>query len=469
MYEVRNIAKQIALIITFLLVVTITGCTLDKKIETESDGRKTVVTIWTKDRHDAAYQEVRVKEYNESNTDNIVVDYRIYSDNYAQALDSAFQTNSAPDIIAYTDQVFYQFYAKDYFADMMPYMDEKFKKDYESVMIDGVNVFGNQCFFVPTCGTTPRLFYNKTLFERAGISGPPTTMEEMIEDAKLITSMFSDEGVYGFAVNMNNAKSALERSLLEEADREIGIKSGYDFKNGCYDFTGYEPIIENWRVLLSGECAYPNCASLDIDPLRELFADGKIGMYISYIHSEAGVYQVQFPMEDEWGCAEIPTRGGKAAGAQNYSLNNGYLFNKNSEHLDEAWKAYCALFGDLDYQKEYYMNGFGISIIPQVLEAAEKDGYVPRYQTLLLGEYDKMWPLTPQEENAEAVVVDGLNFYEVFKELLFDQEEIAPVLAELTEKYNTAYEQGVQNGLGREIIIPDFNPMNPELAVGEAE
>lgn len=459
--------KGIAVLAVLLAAAVIFGCRRNGKTEEHAAERKTVVTIWTKDRHDAAYQEARVKAYNDTNEDQIVVDYRIYSDNYLQALDSAFQTNSAPDLIAYTDQVFYRFYVKDYFADITPFMDEAFKRAYNSVMVDGVNVFENRCYFIPTCATTPRLFYNKSLFERAGIAQPPAAMEEMIEDARLITALYADEGIYGFASNMKTAKSAMDRSLLEEANREIGIKSGYDFKNGRYDFSAYEPILENWRVLLSPDCAYPYCSELDIDPLRQMFADGKIGMYISYIHSEAGVYQKQFSMKDEWGCAEIPTAAGMLKGAQNYSLNNGFLLNKNSEHPEAAWRVYYALFGSLDYQKEYYENGFGVSIIPEVVEAAEKEGYAPRYQTLLLGKNDQMWPKTPLEENEEAVVVDGLDFYETFKELIFGQGEIAPVLEELTEKYNRAYRQGIRQQLGREIVIGDFDPAKPQAAVEE--
>lgn len=458
--------RKVSVSVFFLtLLVMVSGCRGKGNSAENAAERKTVVTIWTKDRHDAAYQESRVKEYNDTNEDNIVVDYRIYSDNYLQALDSAFQTNSAPDLIAYTDQVFYRFYARDYFADIMPYMDEEFQKSYSSVMVEGVNLFENHCYFIPTCATTPRLFYNKTLFRKAGISDPPATMEEMIEVAKKITSLYAEEGIYGFAVNMKNAKSALDRSLLEEANKEIGIKSGYDFKNGCYDFTGYEQILTNWRTLLSPDCAYPYCSELDIDPLRQMFADGKIGMYISYIHSEAGVYQKQFPMEDEWGCAEIPTAGGMQEGAQNYSLNNGFLMNKNCENPEAVWKAYCALFGSLDYQKEYYENGFGVSIIPRIIEEAKQEGYAPEYETLILGENDKMWPKTPLEENGEAVVVDGLDFYETFKELLFNQEKIAPALEQLTEKYNRAYRQGIRQQLGREIKIIDFDPANPANTV----
>lgn len=464
-----NSVKRILILALILgTMCQLMGCSsAAKEADENTIGKKTVITIWTKARHDAAYQEARIKEYNETNEENILVDYRIFSDNYAQALDSAFQTNSAPDMITYTDEIFNRFYAKGYFADIRPFMDEDFLNCYESVLIENVNIFDGTCYFIPTCATTPRLFYNKTLFQRAGIENPPATMEEMIEDAKKITELYAEEGIYGFAINLNSAKSALDRSLFEQANKEIGIKQGYDFQTGCYDFLEYEEILENWRVLLSDECAYPECSRLDIDPLRQMFADGKIGMYISYVHSEAGVYQQQFLMEDEWGCAQIPTTGGNAAGAQNYSLNNGILFNENSENLEAAWKVYCELFGDIEYQEEYYERGFGISVIPQVLETAKENGYEPKHETLQLGENDQIWPKTPHEANPEAVVVEGADLYETFKSLLYNSDDMSKALRDLTEKYNEAYQQGILNGVGEEIIIPDFDPEKPEITVEE--
>lgn len=428
---------------------------------------KTVVTVWTKDRHDIAYQTARIEDYNRTNPDGILVEYRTFSDNYLQVLDSAFQSGSAPDLIAYTDQVFYQFYAQKHFADWTPYMDERFHETFDSVLLEGVNVFDGVCYFIPTCATTPRLFYNKSILERAGIPEPPVTMEEMIAGCRQITERLSGEGIYGFAANFHSAKSALDRALLEQGSRQLGIKAGYDFQRGCYDFTPYALLLEQWRELLSDRCAYPRCMELDIDPLRQIFADGKIGMYISYIHSEAGVYQRQFPMAEEWGCAPLPTSGGQVKGAQNYSLNNGYLLNQGCEHPEAAWTVYRELFADVDTLTEYYESGYGVSMLPQVLARGEKDGYTPAQPALLIGEGDQLWPLAPHEENPEAVMLEGQDFNLVFKELIFGTEPVKPVLDELTRRYNEAYQAGLASGIGREIRYPDFDPLQPQLALGE--
>ena len=433
----------------------------EAKEDTKSDGKKTVVTVWTKDRHDAEYQQAKVDEYNATNEDNIEVRYEIYSDNYPQAIDIAFQSNEAPDIMVHQSTVFNNYVNTGNFADLAPFMDDDFLAVFGDTLVEGVNVIDGKCYFVPTTATTCRLFYNKNIFEKAGIANPPESLEEMVEDAKLITSKLSSEGIYGFAANLKSASSALSRSLMPMAERSIGNHLGFDFAKGEYDFTGYAPLLKAWKTLCSEECAFPGCESLDIDPLRTQFADGKIGMYMSYTHAEPGVYENQFPMTDEWGCAEIPVLGGTVKGAENYTPNNGYLFNAASENLEAAWKAYVAIFANVDNLAGYYSAGLGISSVDAVIAKSTPKAVYSENPKLLLGSTDKLWPKAPHERNVDAVVVEGKDFYTTFNELIYLDADIDSELAALTDRYNEAYRKGISEGTGVEVKIDGFDPMNP--------
>lgn len=441
-----------------LLAVT-TACGV--KAEPGESERPTIVTVWTKDRHDAAFQEAKIDEYNRANQDNIKVEYKIYSDNYYQVVNTAFQNHNGPDLMAYTSQLYDEYQRKNYFADISPYMDDEFRDTFGSLMMEGVNLIGGKCYYIPTGATGVRLFYNKTLFERAGIEKPPETMEELVADAERITRQFSGEGIYGFASNMKNPKSALDRSVTKQGVREQGVKAGFDFGQGRYAFEKYTDLITQWRELMSDRCAYPNCEELDIDPLRQLFSEGKIGMYMSYTHSEEGVYKKQFPMEEEWDCVKLPTTAGRAVGRQNYSLNSAYLFNAASPHMDEAWKVYRAIFTNQEYLEEYYMNGLGISVVPAVIEEARQNGYKPKGTAALVQEDERLWPSAPQEANPGAVAVKGLDMYDTMKNLIFGTEDIREGLRDLSLRYNEAYQKGIGDNIGSEFRIDGFDPMNP--------
>ena len=78
-----------------------------------------------------------------------------------------------------------------------------------------------------------------------------------------------------------------------------------------------------------------------------------------------------------------------------------------------------------------------------------------------IGENDKIWPKVPHEAKVNAVVVDGLDMYNTLAKLMFGSMDIKQELLDLTNRYNTAYEEGIREGLGEKIIIKDFDPMNP--------
>ena len=59
---------------------------------------KITITYWNTNRHDQEYMAPLIEEFNNTNTDNIYIDYQIYAENYAQMLDLSFSTDSAPDV-----------------------------------------------------------------------------------------------------------------------------------------------------------------------------------------------------------------------------------------------------------------------------------------------------------------------------------------------------------------------------------
>ena len=63
-----------------------------------SDG-KTVINVWSNDRHDEEYVTKMVDQYNQTNTDNIEINLTIITDNYDNMIQMAVNGGSnAPDI-----------------------------------------------------------------------------------------------------------------------------------------------------------------------------------------------------------------------------------------------------------------------------------------------------------------------------------------------------------------------------------
>ena len=431
----------------------------------ESAGEKTVINIWSKDRHDAAYVQEKIDEYNANNTDNVEVVYTLYTDNYQQAVDMAAQNGELPDILVYQNTVFDKYVGQGQWADLYSFMDEDMKTYFADVITPGYNEIDGKLYFIPTTGTTCRLFYNTEIFDRVGIDGPPETLEEMVEDAKLITSQLKGEGIYGFAENMKSASSALERSMCIGLQAETGTNYGYNFKEGKYDFTLWAPTLSLWKELLSEECAFPGCESLDIDPLRTQFAAGKIGMYFSYSHAEPGVYENQFPMDSsKWDVAPITTVGGQRLGKQYYDGTSGYLINAKSPNLETAFQVYKDIFTNEDYLVGYYEGGYGVSILPSILEKANPSEDFKNKKWLLINkETDALLPKPPHAAFTSGMIVEGEDLYKTAESIYYGDADIDSTLQDLTDRYNKAYEDAIANGTGWEIKIDNYDPMNPTL------
>lgn len=477
--QTRNSLLKVAAMTTAVSVLTACGggaassaaSSTDAAASTDtaaaSNQETKVITVWTKDRADSEYMTAAVDEYNKTNTHGYVVEYQIYSDNYPSAINLAFQNGEAPDIMVYQTDMFQSWVNAGKYADLTPFMDDEFLSTFGENIYEGVNKIDGKIYYVPTACTVTRLFYNTEIFDRVGIENPPTTLEEMVEDAKLITSQLSGEGIYGFAANMKSSGSALSRSFDMMAQMSCAIDKGYDFAAGKYDFTKLTDLVEVWQELMSPECAFPGCESLDIDPLRTQFADGKIGMYISFTHAEPGVYANQFPMDsDKWAVADIPTLTGTQVGAENFQAMNGYCLNAESKNLEDAWTVYRELFADVDLLAGYYSNGLGISLVSAAIEAATPADCYTKNPKLLIEDTDAVWPKTPQESNVDAVVVEGETMYNVFANLIWNnasEDEINAALQDLTDRYNAALQQGIDDGIGSEIVNSSFDPMAPKV------
>ena len=247
-------------------------------------------------------------------------------------------------------------------------------------------------------------------------------------------------------------------------ERETGFVRGYDFAKGEYDFTPWTDSLKLWKELLSEESAFPGCESLDIDPLRTQFAAGKIGMYMSYSHAEPGVYQNQFPMDsDKWDCVPIPTVAGKTAGKQYFTGTGGYVLNAKSPNVEKAFKVYKDIFANEDYLIGYYEGGFGVSILPSVLEKAKPSEDFQNKEWLLITDIDSLLPKPPHTAFASGMVVEGEDMYKTCESIYYGNADIEATLKDLTERYNKSYEEAVKNGTGHEIKIAGYDPMNPTL------
>ena len=210
------------LVLASLLIVTMTGCDISSDTKSQHEQREeqannntepAIVTIWTLNRHDADYMNSVIQKINEDYSD-INVEYKIYTENFEQAVEIAFATNEAPDILFDGGSIYSKFIGQGKFEPLDEYLTDEMKARFgEDSFLEGINMYNGKIYSLPAIGTTARLIYNKGIFEKAGIAEVPRTVDEMVETAIIISEKLKSEGIYGFAQNLKSPSGGLNRSI----------------------------------------------------------------------------------------------------------------------------------------------------------------------------------------------------------------------------------------------------------------
>ncbi|OXL83091.1 ABC transporter substrate-binding protein [Paenibacillus sp. SSG-1] len=436
-----------ALCVAIIGGITACGSKDSANPESGSSGSKTKITYWTGDRHDSEYIKELVDEFNKTNPDHIEVELVIKGDDFDQALDMSFQTSEAPDVIRVKENTIQTFYKKGFLSPIDEFMTDELKEKFP--LMDNLNSFDGKRYSLPNYGTTMRLIYNKELFEKAGITSPPTTLDELVADAKKITEVGKGSGAYGFAQNFKSPASALGRSARVIAEVSGYGGFGYDFKTARYDFGPFKPIIEAFKQIKDDGSMLPGVESLDIDPLRAQFAEGKIGMYLSF-SAEAGVYQSQFPAKIDWAAAPAPSIDGDFKGASGFLGGQWLAISSKTQEKEAAWKFMQYMYNDSTL-KQYQEKGFGIAMVPSVSEVAATPS-VKGIEGFLPNQYDGVWPVAP------TVAVQGTKSDDAFFKYIVSGGDLDAIIADLNQRYNSALDAAKASGDVKAEPMPDFDP-----------
>ncbi|MEC0234988.1 extracellular solute-binding protein [Paenibacillus kribbensis] len=445
-----------------VLALSLAGCSADggsKGAAGSSDapasskgtaGEKTKIIYWTPDRHDAEFMKAKIDKFNQTNHDNIEVEMNVMGDNYPQAVDIAFASKQAPDVLQIND--FQTYYKKGYLAPINSYMSDEMKKTFKDSQIENKNSIDGKIYTLPNTGQIWRLVYNKDIFKKAGIASPPKTIADMVAAAKKITEAGKSEGIYGFASPFKSGTGFWRAAnTIAGASNNFGI-DGYNYKTGQFDFSMYKDITLALRQMKEDGSMLPGVENLDIDPLRAQFAQGKIGMYVNH-SAEPGVYKDQFPTTENWVAVPVPTADGTIKGAFPI-IGGSYIgISADSTHKEAAWKFMEYVYSN-ELQTEYYEKGYGISLIPAVLKSGKKPS-IPGIEGFLPKRYDAIYPANPGTITESSL--EGMKWPETFNTFVFTGGDVDAVIQDLDTRYNASLQKLRAAGTTNIVADPAFD------------
>ena len=265
----------------------------------------------------------------EKENPNIKIDLQVNSwDNYWTALEAAATGGSLPDTFWMHSNNIYYYGANDQLMDLTPYIEKSSKVDlanYPQGLVGIYNINEKQ-YAVPKDYDTVALWYNKTLFDEAGIGYPDDTWtwKDLKEAAKKLTK--EDKSQYGFCAGLNNQEGYY--NFVYQNGGEIitdDKKSGYSESAAV---AGIEEYFSYVKEGLSPEI-------YDDKGRAEAIKNGLCAMGLFGSWNLSDFASSDF-MAENFDCAVLPmsNEGGKS------SIFNGLgnAMSANCKNPEEAWK-----------------------------------------------------------------------------------------------------------------------------------
>jgi multiple sugar transport system substrate-binding protein len=213
-------------------------------------------------------------------------------------------------------------------APLDEYMDDAFKARFIPAFLEP-SVMDGKTYGLPVAASARAMYYNKALFEQAGIDKVPDTWEELSEAAKKISAL--GEGIAGFGMQGKEIETdvyfyyafwAYGGELVDE-----------DGTSGLDSEAGYQAAAM-YKSLIDANATQPGVTSYNREDVQNLFKQGKIGMMItapflaSQIKDEAPDLQ--------YGVAPIPS--GPDGDRGTYGVTDSIIMFENSQNKEAAWK-----------------------------------------------------------------------------------------------------------------------------------
>lgn len=324
MRRMRTVAVT-AIALTSLLVA---GCGAS-----DQDGGSTAgtqqITMWARDS-EKNFINLLADAYNASQSAVEVTVSIIPAGTYVQKLGTGVANGTGPDV-ASIDLIYTPYFAsrgalKDITdrADALPYRDGLSEAHLKEGEYDG------RLYALPFTAEASVLYYNKTLFSRAGLDPekPPTTYEEMLDAATRVRALGGD--VYGFTF-----AGQCGGCNIFEFGPHIWASGGdvlsADGTTVLFDSSEVTDALTLWQSMWKADAIPPAAKTDDGSNMGTLFKSGNIGMVPLGAFFSQEMAQID---TFDWGITGIPGKDGSTA---SFAGGDNIAITSTSTHEDAAW------------------------------------------------------------------------------------------------------------------------------------
>jgi multiple sugar transport system substrate-binding protein len=296
------------------------------------------VTVAEYSSKTGAYFEEAAKAFEAANPDTDIQIEVVPWDVLLQKLTTDISGNANADLAIIGTRWLIDFVSQEVAEPLDSYMTPEFKDRFIPTFLTP-SVMDGKTYGLPIAASARAMYYNKDLFEKAGIAEPPATWDELKADAEKITALGGD--VYGYGLQGKEIETDVYYYYamwsyggnLIDSDGTSGLDS-----QAAID------AAKLYKSLIDGKLTEPGVTSYNREDVQNLFKQGKVGMMITAPFL-SGQIKTEAP-DLKYGVAPIPA--GPSGDRGTYGVTDSIIMFQNAKNKEGAWK-----FLDFIFQKDW--------------------------------------------------------------------------------------------------------------------
>jgi raffinose/stachyose/melibiose transport system substrate-binding protein len=231
--------------------------------------------------------------------------------------------------------------------------------------------FNNNLYALPDGNNIALVYYNKSLFNQAGVQ-VPTTFEELVEAVKALKA----KNITPIAIGEKDSwtGSFMFMNILLRTNNGPGfLKEVLDGKK-TFEDPAFTEAVDAFQSLVQAGAFQEGATSFDYNAGENLFKTGKSAMYFMGSWATGAIETSDVSKDGNVGVFKFPTVGGKGDPNQ-FMLAPGSAFavSKDSKHLEETLD--FLNFFMLNYPKEMFTQKGAIGLAQTVEGDFKAAGY----------------------------------------------------------------------------------------------
>ena len=270
--------------------------------------------------------EAMAEEFEAANPDIDIVIEDVAWGALQQRLTTDIAGGTAPDISIIGTRWLVDFVDNDIVEPLSGYMDDEFRSRFIDTFM-GPSTIDGEIYGLPVAASARAMYYNKGLFEQAGVAAPPADWNELKAAAEKVSALGDD--IYGFGLQGGGdteTDAYYYYSLWTHGGDIIT-----DGKSGL----GSEAAIaaaNTYKDLIDSGLTQPGVTNYNRQDIEGMLKQGKVGMILSGPWLR-GQMKEEAPDVD-YGIAAIP----KGSDQATYGVTDSIVMFASSDVKEEAWK-----------------------------------------------------------------------------------------------------------------------------------